>query len=227
MIKHAIKYLILKWKWRGKLRFSWHSKISLTSTFEGMNQVHPYAEFHGNMGYGSYIGPNSMLSGKIGKFCSIASNVRYHPGRHPYTYPYVTTAPCFFSPNPTHTQNGWSFASKKCFDEFRFADPDQKYPIIIGNDVWIGESVFIVSGITIGDGAVVMAHAVVTKDVPPYAIVGGVPAKIIKYRYSDTDIAFMKQIKWWDNTPDWFQKHWELLNNFEKLKNYYASEDNS
>ena len=99
MIRHIIKYAILKWKWRGKVRFSWNSQIGFHSEFEGMNQVHPYANFSGYMGYGSYVASYSSLYGKIGKFCSIASYVRCNNGRHPYTYPYVTTAPCFFSSN--------------------------------------------------------------------------------------------------------------------------------
>lgn len=70
--------------------------------------------------------------------------------------------------------------------------------VIIGNDVWIGAGVFIKGGIKIGDGAVIAAHAVVTKDVPPYAIVGGVPAKILKYRFTDDVIRKLLDLKWWD-----------------------------
>src|SRR5699024_8636000 len=68
----------------------------------------------------------------------------------------------------------------------------------IGNDVWIGHGAIIQAGITVGDGAVIASNAVVTKDIPPYAIVGGIPAKIIKYRFSDEMIAAMSQIAWWD-----------------------------
>ncbi|WP_300911611.1 CatB-related O-acetyltransferase [Muribaculum intestinale] len=185
-----------------------------------MNKIHPHTYFRGELGFGSYIGPNCNIVGKIGKFTSIGPNVRCNPGRHPYTYPYVTTAPCFFSLNPKHSQNGSTFATKQCFDEFTYADKDCKFPIVIGNDCWIGEGVFIVGGVTIGNGAVVLAHAVVTKDVPPYAIVGGVPAKILKYRYSTDDIEFLQRIKWWDNSISWFKNNWELLCNFEKLKTY-------
>lgn len=223
MVKRIIKYVILRFRLRGKVRFSLSSRIGFRSQFEGMNQVHPHADFSGYMGYGSYIAPYSGLSGKIGKFCSIAPNVRCNSGRHPYTYPYVATAPCFFSPNPTHTQNGGSFADHLCFDEFRYADAERKYPVIIGNDCWIGDNVFIVGGVTVGDGAVVLAGAVVTKDVPPYAIVGGVPAKIVKYRYSQDDIDFLMKIKWWDNPPEWFREHWALLNDIQELKQYYEN----
>lgn len=83
-------------------------------------------------------------------------------------------------------------------DEFRYADADNQYEVVIGNDCWIGYKASIISGVTIGDGAVVLSHALVTKDVPPYAIVGGVPAKIIGYRYEEKQIESLLKIKWWN-----------------------------
>ena len=93
----------------------------------------------------------------------------------------------------------------------------------IGSDCWIGTGVFLVGGIVIGNGAVVLAGAVVTKDVPPYAIVGGVPARILRYRYDEETINFLLGIHWWDNDKEWFLKHWELLSDIDKLKDYYIS----
>lgn len=220
-----IKYLILKWRWRDKLKFYFNSNIRLRSNFEGMNQVHPRASFDGELGFGSYIGPESVINGKIGRFTSIAPCVRCNVGRHPYTYPYVTTAPCFFSLNPNHSQNGSTFATSQEYDELAYADKEKKYVISVGNDCWIGEGAFIVGGTEIADGAVVLAHAVVTKNVPPYAIVGGVPAKIIGYRYNDDDINFLLTIKWWNNSLTWFETHWHLLNDFDKLKQHYESKN--
>ena len=72
-----------------------------------------------------------------------------------------------------------------------FVDNDNKWIVNIGHDCWIGEHVFMVGGVTVNNGAVVLAHAVVTKDVPPYAIVGGIPAKVIGYRYDEETIAFL------------------------------------
>lgn len=226
MIKQLVKYFILKWKWKGKLKFSYTSRISMNSTFEGMNQIHPHAEFHGKMGYGSYISRNSLIYGEVGKFCSIAPYVRCNAGKHPYTYPFATTAPCFFSTEMYNWQNGSTFATRQSFNEFSFYDDKNKLAVKIGNDCWIGEGAFLVGGIKINDGAVILAHAVVSKDVPPYAIVGGVPAKIIGYRYSQEDIDFLLKTKWWDNSPEWFEKNWELLNNFPKLKQYYENNHN-
>ena len=226
-IKRVLRYLLLKFKWRGKVKFGLSANIGFHSIFEGMNQIHPNATFSGYMGYGSYVGPDSVISGRIGRFTSIAPRVRCNVGKHPYTYPYVTTAPCFFSLNSNHSQNGGTFATSQKFNELAYVDNDRKWVISIGNDCWIGEGAFIVGGVSIGDGAVVLAHAVVTKDVPPYAIVGGVPAKIIGYRYSKDDIDFLIKIQWWNNSRQWFNENWELLNDFEKLKQYYASAYNS
>lgn len=220
-----VKYIILKIKWRDKVKFGFSCNIGLHSYFEGMNQVHPNASFDGELGFGSYIGPESMINGKIGRFTSIAPHARCNVGRHPYTYPYVTTAPCFFSLNPNHSQNGSTFATSQEYDELAYADKEKKYVISVGNDCWIGEGAFIVGGTEIADGVVVLAHAVVTKNVPPYAIVGGVPAKIIGYRYSEDDIKFLLKIKWWNNSLTWFETHWYLLNDFDKLKQYYESKN--
>ena len=225
MLRHLIKYILLKIKWRGKLKFKWSSKIGFNSSFEGMNQIHPNTEFSGKMGFGSYIGPNCSIQGKIGRFTSIAPFVRCNAGIHPYTYPFVTTAPCFYSLNPNSSQNGSTFATKQIFDEFAFTGSDKVFPLEIGNDCWIGEGAFLVGGIIINDGAVVLAHAVVTKDIPPYAIVGGVPAKIIGYRFSDKDIDFLLRVKWWNHSPDWFKENWELLTDICLLKHFYDNKN--
>lgn len=114
----------------------------------------------------------------------------------------------------TSKQCGVTFATENVFKEYLI-------PLKIGNDVWIQQNVFICGGIEIADGAVVMAGAVVTKDVPPYAVVGGIPAKVIKYRYDDETIKFLLRIQWWNNKVEWFKKNWYLINNIEKLKEYY------
>lgn len=199
------------------------AKASRKTTFEGMCQLHPYSEFHGSMGMGSYIGEHSKLSARIGRFCSISNNVLCNYAVHPYLAPFVTTSPCFFSLNQAHSQCGSTFATEQIFCEERVKDKKENIAIEIGNDVWIGERVFIVGGITIGDGAMVLAGAVVSKDVPPYAIVGGVPAKIIRYRYDETTIEWLLRIKWWNNSNEWFKKNWRLLSDIEELRNYFNS----
>lgn len=218
IIKRFIQYITNKIRYSQLCRFNYSSNIDSNSKFEGMNQIHSNTTFKGTLGYGSYIGSNCSLSADIGRFTSIAPYVRCNPGIHPYTFPFATTSPSFFSLNPFHSQNGSTFATKQMFEELALYDKDRGIAVKIGSDCWIGEGAFLVGGIAIGDGAVILAHAVVTKDVPDYAIVGGVPAKIIKYRYDDNTIKFLQKIKWWNNTPEWLKNNWELLTNVEKLK---------
>ena len=123
----------------------------------------------------------------IGKFCSIACGAKF----------------LFNSAN--HTQRSLStYIFPVLFEEWgldveRIPEAwDNRGDIIIGNDVWIGYEAVILSGVTIGDGAIVAARAVVTRDVPPYAIVGGVPAKPIRQRFSNPDIAQLLELRWWD-----------------------------
>lgn len=111
----------------------------------------------------------------------------------------------------TSKQCGVTFATDNVFKEYL-------KPLKIGNDVWIQQDVFICGGVEISDGAIVLAGAVVTKDVPPYAIVGGVPAKVIRFRYDNETIQFLLRIKWWNNDIEWFKKNWRLMNDIEKLK---------
>lgn len=222
-IKQIIKNIYLKIKWGKTCIFSFSADISLHSTFEGMCQIHPHTTFHGHLGTGSYIGSYSSLSAEIGRFTSIAPYVRVNCGIHPYKEPFVTTSPCFFSLNPSKTQCGSTFAKKQLIQEFKYYDKNQKIGVKIGSDCWIGEGVFLVGGIEIADGAIVLAHAVVTQNVPPYAIVGGVPAKIIKYRYDEETIRFLLKVKWWNKSPQWLKKNWELLSDLNKFKQYFFS----
>lgn len=106
-------------------------------------------------------------------------------------------------------------------EEFKYYDKDRELVNKIGNDCWLGSDVTLIGGVEIHDGAVVLAHAVVTKDVPSYAIVGGVPAKVIGYRYDDDTIQFLQKIQWWNNSPEWFDANWHLLNDIEGLKEVY------
>lgn len=123
----------------------------------------------------------------IGKFCSIACGAKFiftsanHSLKSLSTYPF----PIFFEE--------WGLDVSNITDAW-----DNKGDIIVGNDVWIGYEAVILSGVTIGDGAIVGSRAVVTKDIPPYTIVGGVPAKPIRKRFDDVTIARLLELKWWD-----------------------------
>lgn len=123
----------------------------------------------------------------IGKFCSIACGAKFiftsanHSLKSLSTYPF----PIFFEE--------WGLDVTDITDAW-----DNKGDIIVGNDVWIGYEAVILSGVTIGDGAIIGSRAVVTKDIPPYTIVGGVPAKPIRKRFDDVTIARLLELKWWD-----------------------------
>ena len=123
----------------------------------------------------------------IGKFCSIACGAKFlfnsanHILSSLSTYPF----PLFFEE--------WGLEKRNVA-----ASWDNKGDIVIGNDVWIGYEAVIMAGVTIGDGAIIGARAVVTKDVPPYTVAGGIPAKPIKKRYPEETIAALSELKWWD-----------------------------
>ena len=224
-IKRILRFILNKKKFSKFCRFDYSVMIDSQSFFEGMNQVHSNTSFKGKMGYGSYIANDCSFSADIGRFTSIGPYVRCNHGRHPYSFPFATTAPCFFSLNPFHSQNGSTFATEQLYDEFALYDKNREIAVKIGSDCWIGEGVFLVGGIKIGNGAVLLAHAVVTKDVPDFAIVGGVPAKIINNRYDSDTITFLQKVEWWNNDKKWFEDHWKLLSNIEEMKKYYKTKE--
>lgn len=222
-IRSFIKTVYYKLFVPSSVRISLSAILDNKVSFEGCCQLHPYVKFCGRLGYGSYIGPYSKISAHIGRFTSIASFVCTVAGRHAYQAPFATTCPMFFSLNPNHSQSGSTFATEQMFEELKFAVPEKQLDVEIGNDVWIGERAMLIGGVHIADGAIVLAGAVVTKDVPPYAIVGGVPAKIIRYRYDKETISFLLQTQWWNNTEEWFKENWKLLTDIDKLKAYYKN----
>ena len=92
-----------------------------------------------------------------------------------------------------------------------------KYSLVIGNDVWIGSRVTLIGNITIGDGAIIGAGTVVNKDIPPYAVVAGVPARIIRYRFTEEEIAQLERIAWWNRGEEWIKKHVGLFCDIKKF----------
>lgn len=216
LIRRFVKYIRNWFRVHNLVSYPLSSEVSLSSEFEGANRIGQNCVFNGKMGYGTYMGDSNCLTAKIGRFSSIGHNCSILTGRHPYTYPYVSTSPMFYS---VKKQNGDSFATEQIYeDEHAFADVARKYKIIIGNDCWIQSDIRFVAGTCVSDGAVVLSGAVVTKDVPPYAIVGGVPAKVVGFRFKDEDIHFLLESAWWNNDIAWIRNNWKSFNNIEEFK---------
>jgi len=170
------------------------------------------------MGLASYIGNNSDIRfTEIGRFCAIGDSVRICLGNHP-SHTFVSMHPCFYSLEGNSIP---SFARKQIFEEHKYVDNEDKYVCKIGNDVWIGNNVSILDGIIIGDGAIIGTGAVVTKNVEPYSIVGGIPSKIIKYRFSAEQIKFLLNFKWWDRDEKWLIEHSNLFANIDKMIEFF------
>ena len=124
---------------------------------------------------------------KIGKFCSIACGAKFlfNSANHALGSLSTYTFPIFYEE--------WGLDRRSVADAW-----DNKGDIVVGNDVWIGYEAVILSGVTIGDGAVIGARAVVTKDVPPYTIMGGVPARPIRRRFDEATVETLLRLRWWD-----------------------------
>lgn len=218
IIPPPIKQYIIKLKVKliaNKVRFGKLVIINLNTQFEGYNALGNNTQFVDSfLGIGSYIANNSTIrKTKIGKYCAIGDNVRTYLGNHPVK-DFVSIHPAFFS---TLQQSGFTFTEKQLFEEHKYIDAEKRYVCQIGNDVWIGNDVLIIDGIEIGNGAVVASGAIVTKNVEPYTIVGGVPAKQIRKRFSNEQIEKLEKIKWWDKDIDWVKKNSHLYNDIKKF----------
>lgn len=155
-------------------------------TFVGKNKVPNGCVFSGNItvGYATTFGLNNYLYGNIsiGKYCQLGIDVALHSTNHPVSY--VST-----------------YINKNLFDG-ELSNLKTVKNITIGNDVWIGHGVIIVGDVTVGNGAILAAGSVVTKDVAPYAIVAGVPAKEINKRFNASVINELEELKWWDKSQN-------------------------
>ena len=184
------------------------------SQLESSVAVHRNAELCGvNVGRFSYIARETVLNEvDIGRFCSIGPRCMIGSGDHPVDW--VSTSPVFYS---AIQQTGRNLAE----DRQQGASFTERRRIVIGNDVWIGAHVFVRDGVSIGDGAIVAAGAVVTRDVPAFAIVGGVPARNIRFRFPPELVEVMQAIAWW-NWPEELLREAQPLIASAKIESFLA-----
>lgn len=184
------------------------------SHFEGYNSIGENTRFaNSQIGHGSYLSSNCWLNNvKIGRYCSIAPFVKIGFGTHP-TDTFVSTHPAFYYDTATQIPFTFHISKIPAFQYNTFVKDELL--VEIGNDVWIGVGAIILDGVTIGDGAVIAAGAVVVNNVDPYVIVGGVPAKNIKKRFTDQQIEFLLRDKWWEKSHKYVADNYQKFTNIE------------
>lgn len=182
-----------------------NSKLSLSSKLYDVNLSGYNVLFEKVILVQSCIGAHtyiqrgsSVINATIGKFCSIAPNVSIGPGIHKIDG--VSTHPSFFLKDTPLIK---IFSKSNKFDS--------SIKTVIGNDVWIGYGAIILDGVKIEDGAVIAAGSVVTKDVSPYSVVAGVPAKHIKFRFNQDVINILQKSEWWNFSLDWLEKNYNSM----------------
>lgn len=212
--KIKLKFKVSMLKRNKKVIFNRGSMTDLPSYFEGKNRLAKGSSlFNSRIGVGSYLGENTHFNNAfIGKYTCIGPRVDLIIGQHP-TNIHVSVHPSFFS---VRKQVGFTYVDKGTFSEFKYVGSSQ-LSVKIGNDVWIGSDVKIMEGITIGDGAIIAAGAIVNNDIPSYSIYGGVPAKLIRYRFNDKYIKFLLEFKWWDRNEEWIKSHAAYFNDVEQF----------
>jgi acetyltransferase-like isoleucine patch superfamily enzyme len=201
------KKIYLEYKYRNiNLSIGYNARV-ISSKFGKNNTIYTNAVLNNvSLGDFTYIADSSRINNaSIGKFCCIGPEILAGLGKHP-TRSFVSSHPIFFS---TLKQSQITFVKQSYFEEYS--------PIKIGNDVWIGARTIILDGVSIGDGAIVAAGSVVSRDVPPYSIVGGVPAKIIRYRFEPDQIEILLNSKWWDRDVDWLRENVSKFHNIDRF----------
>ncbi len=180
----------------GMLRHIFNTRISKLALIDNLSSFHKAAKVYRNVkvvnsciGAYTYVAPGTQLLWvNVGRFCSIGPNCLIGLPEHPINN--ISTSPIFTSQNNA-LKIAW--AKNDTFEEFK--------RVQIGNDVWIGARAIVMGNLKIGHGAIIGAGSIVTKDVPDYAIVVGVPARIIRYRFNESIIEKLLEVKWW-NKPE-------------------------
>lgn len=223
-IVNRIKLINKKYKLKNKKVIIHRSTlIDIFSEFEDYSKVGNNCIIKNSfIGRGTYLASDvSLFYSKVGRFCSIGPNVTCIIGNHPVK-DFVSTHPAFFS---LKNQAGFRFCNEQKFDDFIYVDDECKFMFEIGNDVWIGQDVRLMNGIKIGNGAIVAAGSLVVKNVPNYSIVAGVPAKIIKMRFSSRQIEKLELFQWWNKPFNWIKENSNQFTDIEEFNNFFLDED--
>jgi acetyltransferase-like isoleucine patch superfamily enzyme len=202
-------YSLLKLKIKKKINLEKNVKVNYFTLLEDNIKIyHDTKILNTSIGRGTYIGWNAVLNNvKIGRFCSIAPFVEVVYGKHAINE-FVSSHPAFYS---TANQAGFTFTQKAKFEEVTYACKKSASRVIIGNDVWIGYGVKIMEGISIGDGAIIGAGTIVTKDIEPYGIYVGIPAKKIKSRFDSATTNQLLETKWWNQDFEWIRSNSDIF----------------
>lgn len=221
-IKKILITKLAEWKSHGKVRLYRGAYTDMLTIYEGMNSVWENSIITASyIGYATYIASRANISyTKIGRFSCIGPNVKIICGQHPISF--VSLHPAFYSLAKHHR---FTFVKSTKYSDYRYVN--ENFRVQIGNDVWIGDSAKIMEGVIIGDGAVIAAGSVVVKNVAPYTIVGGVPAKKIRDRFGQNIVNRLLALSWWNKELSWIEEHAELFDNIDQfLQQIDREEDN-
>lgn len=209
---------------RNDLNIAWNTLVDTKTEFAGCNALGKGVSVIGcKIGYASYISENSSFqNARIGSYTSIGHNVHMILGQHP-TSRFVSTHPIFYSPKTSIAKIGKAYVKESKFEEFRYRE--EGYSIEIGNDVWVGDDAKIMEGIKVADGTIIASGAMVVKDTEPYSIVGGNPARTIRYRFNKEEIDYLLKLKWWNQGEEWIMQYAECFEDIRKLRKMVKLED--